>query len=164
MKQRLVPGQEIEAATPQEIGQLIAELLGASGRPQRPVRGEANRQANASGYARVPLYTVPLGMGFRLTRLYVAIDSATFAVPFTAAGGAINVLRNDQAIDGTSIAAGSGSLPAVLTTGITDAAYFENGDELAVEFVAVTASIGCYARFQGELVASAPAEGRNGSG
>ena len=165
MKQRVVPGAEIEAATPQEVGALVAELLGATGRPQRPVRAEASKAADTSGNVRCPVYTVPAGMGFRLTRVYVTIDSATFGAPFTGSGAYLLILRNDVPVDGIPLTPGSGfSLPAVLTTGITDAAYFENGDELAVQAFNLTASIGLLVRMQGELVASAPPDGKGGRG
>lgn len=158
MKQRIAPGAEIEALTPLEAEALIAEMLGAGGRPQVTVRGDASGQTSAGGVfpgEGLVVYRVPQGMAFKLTRLYVRNDGNTFGNPFTGAGAALLLQRNDVEVDGAPLFPGSGgSLPAVLTDSETQANHFVNGEAVVVQFIAGPASQNVVVRFQGELLAA----------
>jgi hypothetical protein len=155
VKQTVAPGKQLDIPTLGEVAELLGGLLGGQSDSAPAVRGEASKATDASGNVIVPCYTVPAGMAFRLTRLYVKPDSATFGAQFTGAGAYLLILRNDIEVDGLSLVAGSvggGALPVSWSEGITSAPYYMNGDQLQVQLIAGPASTGLLVRFQGELI------------
>ena len=165
MKTRIVPGAEIETVTPLEASQLIAELLGAGGRPQVPLRAEQAGKTDAGGNATVYAYTVPPGMGFRLTRVLVQADGFTPGAPFTGAGAYLEIIRNDVMVDFLPLTVGSGgSLPSAWSESESDAPYYANGDAAGIRVNLGPATTGLLVRIQGELLAVAPEDGKPAGG
>lgn len=152
MKQKIVPGAELDILSPEEAGSLIASLLGSQGRPEDRVRAEANKRTDAAGAVTLELYTVPVGQAFRLGRLLVSADGFTAAVPFTGAGAFVEILRNDVPVDFKSLTAAPG-LPALSEYSSFSAPYYTNGDMLAVRLTAGPSSTNIVARMEGLLEA-----------
>lgn len=154
-RQPVIPGKSLDIPTREEIASILGGLLGGPSEAAPAIRAEAAGKTDASGNLTLYIYTVPAGWAFRLTRLFVIPDSATFGNPFNGAGAYLQLLRNDIPIDGVSLVAaavGGASLPVVLTEGITSAAYYANGDQVGIQLVAGPTSVGVTARIQGELI------------
>lgn len=165
MKQRIVPGGELDTLTPDELRGALFELIGGAGETKTTIREEAQAATDASGNVTVIVWNVPAAMEFRLTRVHVADDAHDYTSPFNAAGAAVKVLRNDVPVDGRTLdsaKAGFASLPADLNWSESQAPHYSNGDQVAVQLVAAPASTGITVRIQGELV-SLPKPGGNGS-
>lgn len=163
MKFTLVPGAEIDALTPEEFGDILAELAGGGRvRPEEVVRAEANGKTDGSGAITLPVYTVPVGMQAVITRLYVADDGHSFGSPYTPAAGnyfGLEVLRNDIVVEGFSavgLAANTpGVLPWTMNQGRSQGIRLSNGDSLSIRFGQVGANpganLGVTCRAQGWL-------------
>lgn len=154
-KTKLTSGAEIETLTKEE---LRAELRSAleyfvAGylRPPAEVRPEGGAQlAGGATTGIADLYVVPTGMQFRLTRILVTVNNATFAVPLSASGG-ISIYRgsgntNDE-VDGIPFT----SLPQVGTWSKSVAALFRDGEIVRFGVTGAPANAQIYARAKGYL-------------
>lgn len=156
MRQAVKPGGTLEIPTLEEIVGILGGLLGGPSESAPAIRASMNKACDASGNLILPdIYTVPAGMAFRLTRLYVADDAHTFANPFSATGAALMVLQDGSVVDGQPLTgSGGGYLPAVYTEGLTSALYYTNGQKVGVQLVgtATLANVNVTVRMQGELI------------
>ena len=154
MKTKIVPGSEIDLLTESELKRTLDEVVRGLTIEPANVRAVTQGQTDATGALTLPVYEVPLGMGFDLTRLLVRIAGASVAVPFTGAGAMLEVLRNDLLVDFKSLVAAAvtpAGLPALLTYGSDSAAWFGNGDVVQVRLTAVTANATVTALAEGPM-------------
>lgn len=153
-KVRLQPGAELELLEPSDLAKALGEVKRGSTIEPANVRTLAAGKTDAAGFLLLPIYDVPNGMGFTLSRLLVTMEGATVAVPFTGAGAMLEVLRNDVLVDFKSLVAAAvapAGLPALLTYGTDSAAWYANGDVVQVRLTALTASRGVTASIEGDL-------------
>ena len=154
MKQKLTPGGELDLLTESDLRKVVNEVMGGLTIEPAQVRALETGATDAAGALTLPVYDVPLGMGFKMTRLLVRIAGATVAVPFTGAGAMLEVLRNDLLVDFKSLVAAAvtpAGLPALITYGTDSAPYLTNGDVLVVRLTAVTATATVAAYTEGQL-------------
>ena len=148
MKATLIPGAELEFATPDDVTAAIAAAIsGMAGTPD-VVRAEAAGVTSAAGFLELPVYVVPLGQSFTLTRIVVEASGFTPGVPFTGAGAFLDILRNDIREDFVTLASGPG-LPAIATDGESQGAVYQNGDVVAIRITLGPISTGIVARIRG---------------
>jgi hypothetical protein len=142
VRQKLQPGVELDLLTESELERTLQEVLRGFTHQPAQVRAIANGKINGAGDPLIlPIYDVPVGMGFFLTRLLVRMDAVSVAIPFTAAGAMLEVLRNDLVVDFKSLVAGAAvpaGLPALFTYGADAAEWFANGDVVAIRVTAPT--------------------------
>lgn len=157
MRVTIKPGEQFETLTPDELKRELDSLRLALARKPANVRAEEDGQTTATGAVTTEVYKVPMGMEFRLTRLVVLADGFTPAVPFQGAGAFLELLRNDVAITWQSLVAGAavypGALPAVLVDADSEssAAYYANGDCVAIRLTAGPVSTRIIVRAEGVL-------------
>lgn len=157
MRVTIRPGEQFETLTPDELRRELNGLRVALAKKPANVRAEEDGVTTAAGAATVEVYKVPLGMEFRLTRLAVLADGFTPAVPFQGAGAFLELLRNDVALTWQSLVAGAavapGALPSVLVDADSEssAAYYANGDCVAIRLTAGPASTRLIVRAEGVL-------------
>jgi hypothetical protein len=154
VKQKFQPGGELDLLTESELRKTLGEVLRGLTISPAQVRTVANGKTDGAGALTLPVFDVPMGMGFFLTRLLVRIDGATVAVPFTGAGAMLEVLRNDILVDFKSLVAAAAvpaGLPALMTYGEDSAEWFANGDVVAVRLTAVTINANVVASIKGKL-------------
>jgi hypothetical protein len=157
VKQKLVPGAEFDFATPADIAAIAEAISGIGGTPD-VVRMTASGNTNAAGFLELPVYVVPAGQSFTLTRTVVEASGYTPGVPFIGAGAYLDILRNDVREDFVSLAAAPG-LPAIATDGETAGAVFQNGDTLIIRIVAGPPNTSITARIRGVQRAPEPSQG-----
>lgn len=144
MKQLVkIGGREVELdlLTKEELHTEIEELISGYLRPPSQARPEGGVVLSAGGAGIAEIYTVPAGMMFRLTRLFVTVNGATFSAPLTSTGG-IDVYRgsgnaNDE-IDGSPFS----SLPQVATWNRSNGPLFRAGESIRVGIAASGAASG----------------------
>lgn len=117
MKVKISPGQELEIVTPGELRGILGEIFPSRKGPQEQ-RPEEALKLDASGSGTVELYTVPVGMRFRLHWLTVDADDYTPAVPFTNAAGYGEILRGGRMRDFVNFSSASGGIPAVWSSSV----------------------------------------------
>lgn len=162
MRQKLVPGAELDIATPGEVAAMIRGELAEISR--RRIRGGGQGKTDANGNLdAIALYTVPPGMEFELNRLLVVADGITAAVGFTSGpNAALEVRRSGQLIDfwtGALGTLGKLNLPASIAWGAAIAPILRNGEVLQVDIIGSPAGLLASAMvtvaFQGRLFARA---------
>jgi hypothetical protein len=150
-----IAGKTIDTLTAEELRAELRSAMEffASGylRPPAYARPEGGVQLSAAGAGIIAeLYTVDVGMIFRLTRLFVTCNAATFGAPLANAGG-IDVYRSsggiNESIDGTPFA----SLPQVATWSKSYAPTFRDGEIVRVGIVGGPANGQLYVRAAGFL-------------
>jgi hypothetical protein len=131
----VIAGKEIDILTKEELAEALRSSLEffASGYLRAPsyATPEAGVTLSAAGAGIADLYPVPVGMLFRLTRLYVTCNTATFGAPLALSGG-ISVYRASGPInaelDGTPFA----SIPQIASWSQSYAPTFRDGDLVRV--------------------------------
>lgn len=142
MRVKIAPGAELDVLNKQELHEVLHEVLAhfRSDESER-VRPQENGLTDGTGAAAIVVYQVPIGMGFRLSRITVSADGFTFAAKFTNAAGAIELRRGGQLVDGVNLnpsaAAGDQSvgIPWVETYSGSVRPAFQNGEQVAVNVV-----------------------------
>ncbi len=146
MRQKVVPGAELDVLTQEEMRALLkAELR--TGVFERVVQA-ANGPLTAGGVGSIDAYTVPVGMEFRLCRVVVTADGFNYAAMFTNAAGGVTLLRDGQLVDGFNLSLG---LPNVWTAGSGSAPRFRNGQKVTVAIVGGPASANVTVNLEGDL-------------
>lgn len=135
MKQKMVPGAEIESVTPDELRGIIAEAFSGVGGAPEIVQARKDGTTDANGNLTLAVYTIPPGQEYVHTRMIVWAASATPASPWTGAGAYLLVLRNDIPVDFVSLVPGATGLPAISTDSESQAPVFRQGDTLSVQLV-----------------------------
>jgi hypothetical protein len=157
VKVALKPGAELDVLTRAELRDELEAIVGRLRGAPATVRAEADGQTTAAGAITEEVYKVPLGMSFKLTRLAVLADGFTPAVPFQGAGAFLELLRNDVPVAWCSLVAGAAIAPGALPMQLIDAdspdsaAWYANGDCVAVRITAGPASTRILVRAQGTL-------------
>ena len=152
-KQQIVPGGTIDALTADELKQLI-EALTRRDVVER-VRAQSNGKTDGTGFVVVEVYTVDVGMEFRLSRVVVEADGFSFAGLFTNAAGSVTIQRGADAAgkgqieDGFNLAAG---LPNVWTGSSGASPRYLNGEKVAIVLVGGPANTNVNVRIQGDLM------------
>lgn len=146
MKQKVVPGATIDAATPKEVAELVRALIRTD--VYERVRESSTGNLDAAGDGSVDVYKVPVGMEFRLCRVIVLPAGYTYAAMFTNAAGGVTIERNGGVIiDGFNLAAG---LPNAWSAGSGAAPRYKNGEVVSIGFVGGPASTGVLVRIEGD--------------
>jgi len=130
VKQRVVPGQEIDAATSGELHELAQVLLRKD--TMERVRAAEVAPLDSDGNGTVDIYGPPLGMEFRLCRVIVEANGYTYAAMFTNATGSVAIKRGAVTVDGYNLAAG---IPNAWSAGSGSAPRYKNGEQVTVEIV-----------------------------
>lgn len=153
MRQKIkIGGREIELdlLTREELHTEVELLLSGYLRPPEEARPEGGVALSAGGGGIIDLYTVPVGMLFRLTRVYVTAGGATFLVPLAGAGG-ISVQRmsgsTGDEIDGSPFS----SLPQVATWSRSNGPLFRDGERIGIAVAGGPANGQAFARAMGYL-------------
>jgi hypothetical protein len=157
VKAQLVPGAEIDFATPADVAAIAEAIAGLGGTPD-VVRMQASGMTTAAGFLELVVYAVPPGQSFILTRTIVEASGFTPGVPFTGAGAYLDILRNDVREDFVSLAEAPG-LPAISTDSETQGAVFQNGDQVIVRITGGPATTSITARIRGSQRANEPSQG-----
>lgn len=138
MKQQIKIGGrdvELDLLTKEELHAEIEQLVSGYLRPPSQARPEGGAVLSAGGAGVADIYTVPLGMQFRLTRLFVTVNAAQFSAPVALTGG-IDVFRGvgseSDEIDGTSF----NSVPQVATWNRSNGPLFREGENVRIGIVA----------------------------
>lgn len=146
-----VGGREVEldVLTHEELRSTIEELISGYLRPPTQARPEGG--AVLSGTAGVAeIYIVPVGMQFRLTRVFVTVNGATFGVPIASTGG-IDVYRGNgnfnDSLDGTPFT----SLPQVATWNRSNGPLFRDGEAVRIGIAGAPANGQLFCRAAGYL-------------
>jgi hypothetical protein len=145
-KQKMIPGGEINALTPEEAKALLENIFNREVRER--VRAQATLKTDATGAATINVYTVDPGMEFRLSRVVIEADGFSFAVPFTNAAGSATIQREGQIQGGFNLAAG---LPNTYTAGSADSPRYRNGEKVSVVLVGGPAATNVNVRIEGDL-------------
>lgn len=147
-----VGGREIELdlLTKDELHTEIEQLLSGYLRPPAQSRPEGGVVLSGAGAGIAEIFVVPVGMMFRLTRLFVTANGATFGAALALSGG-IDVYRgvgnsNDD-IDGTPFA----QLPQVATWNRSNGPLFRDSEAIRVGIVGGPANGQLFARGAGFL-------------
>lgn len=154
---KIKAGEEFETLTPDELRRELDGLRLALAKKPAIVRFEKTGVTTGTGALTLEGYKVPLGMEFRLTRLGVLADGFTPAVPFNGAGAFLELLRNDVPTSWQSLVAAAtvnaSALPSILVDADseTSAAYYANGDCVAVKLTAGPATTNITMRGEGVL-------------
>lgn len=122
---KLERGAELDLLTSEELeAELDRVARNYFGGPQRQWP-EGSLALDASGNAaETKIYTVPVDRTFALHRIVFLVDGATPAAPaFSAAAGYIGILRNGNLVDWVVTSTTVG-LPAILTYGSEQGAFF----------------------------------------
>lgn len=160
MKFHLKPNAELDLLTKEELREVVAEAMAAFEKEitDRDYPSE-NGVTSAAGAGSLVVYTAQVGMEFRLQRLVVVSDGASFAVPFVAAAGAVELRKNGVTFDGRQLSAANGGLPAVFSYSGQAGPRFRNGDEFEVALIAGPAAVNWEARAEGDLYPHQTASG-----
>lgn len=146
MKQAVVPGGTIDAATTAEVAELVQALVRVD--VYERVRESATGDLDANGDGVVQCYKVPVGMEFRLCRVLVTAAGYSYAAMFTNAAGGVTIERNgDVIIDGYNLAAG---IPNAWSAGSGAAPRYKNGEMVTVRFVGGPPDTGVLVRIEGD--------------
>lgn len=156
MKVALKPNAELDVLTRDELREELEAIVARLHDRPAVVRPDEEGATDAGGELELEFYRVPMGMAFRLTRVYVVADGFTPAVPFNGAGGFLELLRGGVPIVGVSLvaaAAEGGRLPMTLVDADSpeSAAWFANGEVVAIRITNGPASTGVGVRAQGTL-------------
>ena len=140
---------ELDLLTKEEVATTIEELVSGYLRPPASARPEGGAQlTGTTGVAEI--YVVPVGMQFRLTRVFVTVNNATFGVPVASAGG-IDVYRGqgnaNDPIDGIPFT----SLPQVGTWNRANGPLFKDGEAFRVGIVGAPNNAQLFVRAAGFL-------------
>lgn len=131
MKQPLKAGGELDILTAEELRTEIEGLLSGYLRPPNEARPEGGANLSAAGAGQAEIYSVLVGMQFRLTRLLVTVGASSFGVPFAGSGG-IDVFRGSgdalDLVDGTPYS----SLPQVATWSRSNGPLFRGGERIVI--------------------------------
>ena len=143
MRQKIVPGAELEVLTPLEAVELLEHLYREE--VEYRVRGAATIALDATGAGQDEVYNPPLGMEFEARR--VSIDLASATDPFTgavllnAAGKTIEYLRSGTRIEWGQPSYGAAiQVPGVQTWGDEQGPYIRNGEVFEVRARGLTAN------------------------
>lgn len=126
----------------------------------RRITDYATGQTDANGNLDLPMYRVPAGMQFVMTRLNVEDGTHTPGAGFTAAGCWIAVIRGDKFSPGSMVdflpnpPNNNGIIiPALFSDGNSEAAVYKGGEVITLHVVGTVtlANTDIWARFQGEL-------------
>lgn len=154
MKFKLVAGSEIDALTEDELRQVLHEFTerfetehADRARPSLQVATDAN------GVAQIDVYTVPLGMDFRLNFVHVSLDGYSYASMYKSAAGRLSILRNGQELDGFNLAAG---IPNTWAEGASSAPHFRNGETVTIRITGGPASTNLGVLIEGDLFPRRP--------
>lgn len=150
MKQILKPNAELDILTAQELRAEIEHLLSGYLRPPEEARPEGGVALSAGGAGTIDLYTVPVGMLFYLTRVYVTAGNATFQAPLAGAGG-ISILRFSGSLGDEIDGTGFTSLPQVATWSRNNGPLFRDGERIGIGIAGGPASGQAFARAMGFL-------------
>lgn len=157
MRVALRPNAELDVLTRDELREELEAIVERlRGRPA-VVRLDEDGATDSGGELELEFYRVPTGMGFRLSRLYVVADGFTPAVPFNGAGAFLELLRGGAPIVGVSLVAGAavnaGALPMLLVDADSpeSAAWYGNGEQVAIRLTNGPASTRINVRAQGLL-------------
>lgn len=151
MKTTLKAGAELDVLTMNELRTVVEELVSGYLRPPAEARPDSGLQLAGGVTAGIfDLYVVDAGMQFRLTRLFVTVNNATFGVPVAASGG-IDVYRGsgsiNDALDGTPFT----SLPQIATWSRSNGPLFRDGEIVRVGITGAPAGAQVFARAKGYL-------------
>lgn len=145
MKQRVVPGGEIDAVTGGEFRELAQVLLRKD--TMERVRASEVGALDGDGNGSVDIYGPPLGMEFRLCRLIVEANGYTYAAMFTNAAGSVAIKRGDVTVDGYNLAAG---IPNAWSAGPGSAPRYKNGERVTVAIVGGPADVSVTVSIEGD--------------
>jgi hypothetical protein len=147
VKKKLVPGEELDFLTPAEAAALLQSVF----REEVQERVHAQSPATATdntGAVSLEVYTVPMGMEFRLARVIVEADGVTYAAMFVNAAGSVTIQRGGQVVDGFNLSAG---IPNTWTSGKEAAPRYRNGEKVFIVVVGGPATRNMSARIEGDL-------------
>lgn len=158
MKATLRAGQEIDFVSPGELKGLLEEFKSGFARPPQTIHPDFAIQLDSSGNTSKAqesqgVMRVQAGYVVRLHRIGFFPDGSTFGLPFTFAGGYIDILRAGVRVDGISFdpTLNPAGLPQVGTWGTADAIEWRNGDTIGFKIVGGPASKPINIRCQGTL-------------
>ena len=148
---------EIDALTRDDLHAELELVLSGFLRPPLEVRPENGVVLDNTGAGIASIYRAKAGMQFRLTRVFVTVNGATFGVPLTGLTGGIDIYRSsgnaNDPLDGTTFPSTSApsSLPQVATWNRANAPLFRDGEELRVGIVGGPAGGQMFVRAAGFL-------------
>jgi hypothetical protein len=151
MKQKLVPGQEMDFLTLNELKGLLVPTY------RHRVRATGMVVLDATGSGIIELYTVPLGMEFRARRVMVnlntATDPSTGNVPLNVGGKYVAYQRSGTLISyGIPLSPNAiPQVPGVETWGEEQGPYTQNGEVFEVAAKGLTAAATFEAVVEGVL-------------
>lgn len=151
MKTEIKAGAVIETLTLDELQDWFNEQISGYFRGPQTMRPDGGNKTNGSGNVDVHVYRVPAGMVFSLHRAFITADGYTFASPFTANAGYVEIHRNGEAVDGIPLGNGAFGIPIAYTAGDSDAIDFRNGERVTFHVVGGPASTAIVVRCQGTL-------------
>jgi hypothetical protein len=154
VKVQLKAGAELDVVSPEEAREIVKaaiEQAREAGGVEEPIRAEEGGVTDAAGGVTLPVYVVPIGREFVLTRILVDADGFTPGAPFVAAAGFVDVLRSGERVDFKSLAAAAGGLPTLSTDSKATGTRWRNGEAVEVRIVGGPANTTVRARVQGWL-------------
>jgi hypothetical protein len=153
VKQKVIPGGEIDAVSGDEFQALVAALTRRD--VVERVRAQENGKTDATGFLVLDVYFPPLGMEFRLSRVVVEADGFSYAVMFTNAAGSVTIQRNagpdghGQIEDGYNLSQG---LPNTWTAGSGSAPRYISGEKVTLVIIGGPANVNVNVRIQGDVM------------
>jgi hypothetical protein len=160
MRQRVIPGGELDIPTPAEILKLIPPIQVEQ---ESRIRSGMTMVLTAAGGGQEEIYKVPLGYEFELRRLqldYGGQDTATNSTSLNAAGVAVQILRSGTLIEfaNPAQAGGVGLIPGIQTWGSQQGPAIRNGEVLEVLALGLRANATLRVTFEG-ILTRPPAKG-----
>lgn len=133
-RHKIAAGEEIDVLNATEaediIARAIAQMQGQGGEGE--IRAGEGGVTDANGNIVVPVYVVPVGCSFRITRLVVDADGFTAAAPFRNPAGAVVVRRSGETVDFVNLQNG---LPALSTDSKDTGTRWRNGEIVELQLI-----------------------------
>lgn len=149
-KHKIAAGEEIDVLNADEARQIVDDVVARVVRQADEIewRGEESAVTDANGNALIPVFVVPPGRIFRITRLVAAADGFTAAAPFRNPAGALQVLRGNTIVDFVNLENG---LPALSTDSRDTGTRWRNGELVQVQLIGGPANTSVNVTAQGFL-------------
>jgi len=155
VRQKLVPGAELDILTPTEAVELLRAMF--EDQVHDRVRAEESKVADANGNVVLDVYTVPLGFEFEVRRFVLTADGITRGTQINFGVGAYGSLsRGDELIGYLGQTGGSSAgVPSEGSYGSEQGPYLRNGETLRLNIagaaVAALAGLGIQCLAEGVL-------------
>lgn len=158
MHQKLQAGHDIDVLTPDELKEILAEMLASMQDVEAPANVfdvEFKMTADAAGvFSLKEIFDIPLGYMMTIHRYHINAPGATPAAPLGAAGNYLFFTRNNDSPNDMFMflpVSGNQIAPVVIAEGSYDARMLRGGTRFMVYGAGFTAGQILYMNFQVKL-------------